>query len=146
MLLVPSLSAVLMLLLIFGTVFYHNILCLRLQKAILQPATPLPVNFPTMMVVLSVLSFIYSAIVFHNIFSMMRIPDNQYIKMAGQAVIANQPPPPDLILAGRKFSTAIGLIHGIAIAGNCILSSVFLNRWKNEQAKIEEEKELFPEE
>ena len=137
----PSLSAVLILLLILGTVFYHNILCLRLQKSTLQPDVPLPYNFPSLMMVLSVLSFIYSALVFHNIFSIMRIPDSQYIKMAGQAFAGSNEITSDMILAGRKFSTTLGFIHGLAIAGNCILSSVFLNRWKNELARKENEED-----
>jgi hypothetical protein len=145
MILVPSLSAILMLLLIFGTVLWHNILCLRLQKSLLRPTIPLPANFPTLLVVLSVLSFIYSALVFQNIISMMRVPDAQYIKMANEAAYGNSQVPSEMILAGRKFASTLGLIHGLAIAVNCVLSSVFMNRWKKLYA-VNDQLDSFPEE
>lgn len=144
MMLVPSMSAILILLLIFGTVLWHNILCLRLQRSLLRPTIALPQNFPTLLVVVSVLSFIYAALVFQNIISMMRVPDAQYIKMANEAAYTGQQMPPELILAGRKFATTLGIIHGLAIAANCVLSSIFMNRWKKLYADTDQT-DSFPE-
>lgn len=143
MILVPSLSAILIFLLVLATVLYHNVLCLRLQKALIQQGNfPLAPNFPSMLVVVSVLSFIYSALVFHNIFSVMRIPDSQYIKMTNQAIMGNQQITAEMVLAGRRLSTTLGFIHGLAIAGNCILSSIFLSRWKKLYEEKESEKDV----
>lgn len=130
LLVAPAMSPVLISLLILGTVLYHNILCLRLQRSLARPTVPLPRNFPTMLVVLSVLSFIYSMLVFRNIIFMMGISDAEFMKMVNQSTIGGQQAPIELIRAIRKFVLTLALIHGLAIATNCVLSSVFMNRWK----------------
>ncbi|AWO01014.1 hypothetical protein DLD77_04530 [Chitinophaga alhagiae] len=130
MIVAPSMSSVLISLLVLGAVLYHNILCLRLQRSLIRPTIPLPRNFPTLLMVISVLSFIYAMLVFRNVMFLMGISDNEFMKMVNQNSLGGQQPPLELVNAIRRFVTVLAFIHGLAIAANCVLSSVFLNRWK----------------
>ena len=145
MLVSPSMSSVISSLLILGVVFYHNILCLRLQRSLIRPTIPLPRSFNTLIVVMSVLSFIYSMLVFRGIFGMMAVSDTEFMKMVNQQSLGGQQAPIELISAIRKFTVTLAFIHGLAIAANCVLSSVFMNRWKKLYAH-DEPADSFPEE
>lgn len=145
MIVVPSLSAVLISLLVLGAVLYHNILCLRLQRSLLRPTIPLPSGFSTTLVILSVLSFIYSMLVFRNTFFMLSMSDAKFIKMMNESSLSSQQAPTEVILAVRTLVITLAFIHGLAIAVNCVLSSVFMNRWKKLYAD-NEHLDSFPEE
>lgn len=133
MLVAPSMTSVVISLMISGVVLYHNILCLQLQRTILDPSVPLRKNFPTILIVTSVLSFIYSMFVFSTVIEMAGLSSAEFGKMTMGSQMKDPQVTPELLNAVRKTVLILFGIHGLAIAANCVLSSVFLNRWKKEQ-------------
>jgi hypothetical protein len=133
MLVAPSMTSVVISLMISGVVLYHNILCLQLQRSIMEPSVPLKKNFPAILIVTSVLSFIYSMFVFSTTFEMARLSSAEFSKMTMGGQMKDEQITAEMLNSIRKTVLILFGIHGVAIATNCILSSVFLNKWKKEQ-------------
>ncbi|QEH39474.1 hypothetical protein [Chitinophaga sp. XS-30] len=140
MLMAPSMTSVVISLTISGVVLYHNILCLRLQRSLRDATLPLGNNFPTILIVMSVLSFIYSSFVFSMVVDMARVPMADFRKMVVTGNVPQEQVTPEMLDAIRRIVLTLFGIHGLAVAANCVLSSFFLNKWKNAQ---EEEKDSF---
>ena len=133
MLFAPAMTPIVIVLMIFAVVLYHNILCLRLQRSIQDAAFPLGDNFPTILIITSVLSFIYSMMVFSTAIDIARLSSAEFRKM----IVTGSPDPDQITLemtnAAHKTILILFSIHGLTIATNCVLSSVFLNKWKKTQ-------------
>jgi hypothetical protein len=140
MLIVPNMSALVMTMLTIGVVFIHNIMCLHLQKAVKDPEVTISSNFYTFIIILSVLCFLYSIYIFFSAASVMLVSEADFIKMVETNNFqGGEKPPREMIAAIRKITFALIAIHGLAIAGNAVLSLLFLKKWKKEQAEREEE-------
>lgn len=138
-LIMPGAGAALISLMMMVVVFCHNILCLQLQKATTNPDVVLTRNFMSFIVLLSVLSFIYSMFVFSGLFSMLFVSEADFMKMVdASSMKGGEKPTVEMISAIRKVTIVLVGIHGLAIAVNCVLSSVFLNKWKKQQTEKEE--------
>lgn len=137
-LIMPGMSAGLISLLIMVVVFLHNIFCLKLQRAVTNPDVVLSSTFKTYIVLMSILSFIYSMLVFSNLIFMMMAPEGEFTKMMSANSMGGEKPTPEMLHMIKNIALTIVAIHGVAIAVNCILSSVFLNKWKKQQAEKEE--------
>jgi len=140
LLIVPNMSAMVATMFTIGVVFCHNILCLHLQKAVKDPAVVISSNFYTFIIILSVLSFLYSIYIFFSVGAMMSVSEADFIKMVDtNSMQGAEKPPPGMIAAIRKVVFTLIGIHGLAIAANAILSLVFLKKWKKDHIAREEE-------
>ncbi len=140
LLVVGNMSAMMASLFTIGIVFLHNILCLHLQKAVKDPQVEISSNFYTFIIILSVLSMLYSIYIFFNMAAMMTVSEADFIKMVdANSMQGAEKPPPGMIAAIRKVVFGLIGIHGLAIAGNAVLSLIFLRKWKKEHAEREEE-------
>ncbi len=137
-------APILVMLIMFGTVIMHNVLCLRLQKSLLRPAQPLQPGFPTQIILMSVLAFIYGVYILFTAIKMQMVPEEEWIrnfseqKIPGATGASNE----QLIGAMKIWMVLLG-IHGAAIAVNCVLSSFYLNHWKKEHATAENNDQFF---
>ncbi len=131
-------APVLVMLIMFGTVIMHNVLCLRLQKNLLRPAQPMQPGFSTQMIMISVLAFIYGVWVLGTALKMQTVPDEEWIRGFSEQKIpgATGASTQQLIAVMKVWMILLG-IHGAAIAANCVLSSFYLNHWKKEHAAAE---------
>lgn len=138
-LIMPGAANALITLLLMVIALFHNILCLQLQKAVTNQDVTLSRNFTIFITVMSVLTFIYSMIIFSGVFSMIAISEESFMKMmdSNNSFKGGEKPTPEMMSAIRRLVIGIVAIHGVAIAVNCILSSVFLNKWKKQQAEKE---------
>ncbi|GEP94577.1 hypothetical protein [Chitinophaga cymbidii] len=140
MLVAPSMTSVVISLMISGVVLYHNILCLQLQRSTMEPSVPLKRNFPPLLIIVSVLSFIYSMFVFSTVIEMARLSSGEFAKMTMGGQMKQEEVTAEMLDTIRKTVLVLFGIHGLAIAANCVLSSVFLNKWKKER---QEENDSF---
>lgn len=139
LLIVPNMSALVISLFTIGIVFCHNILCLHLQKAVKDPEVTISSNFYTFIIILSVLCFLYSIYIFFSVAAMMAVSEADFIKMVdANNFQGGEKPPPGMIASIRKVVFGLIGIHGLAIAGNTVLSLIFLKKWKKEHAEREE--------
>lgn len=139
MMVAPSMAAMMVSLFTIGIVFCHNILCLHLQKAVKDPEVTISSNFYTFIIILSVLSLIYSIYILFVAGSILAISEADFIKMVNANNFqGGEKPPANMIAAIRKITFGLVGIHGLAIAGNAVLSLLFLRKWKKEQAQREE--------
>lgn len=135
---------ILVMLMMFGTVIMHNVMCLRLQKAVFQPALPMLPTFSVQMILMSVLAFIYGMYIIILVIQMNMVPEAEYIrnfetqKIPGSTGATHQ----QLLMALRIWMVLLG-IHGAAIVINCVLSSFYLNLWKKEHAAAENNDQFF---
>src|SRR5690242_6870535 len=81
LLIVPNMSAMVATMFTIGIVFCHNLLCLHLQKAVKDPGIVISSNFYTFIIILSVLSLLYSIYIFFSVGAMMAISEADFIKM-----------------------------------------------------------------
>lgn len=126
-------------LMVFGTVFYHNYLCLQLQKAFKDPAVPLRPTFSASITIFSVLSFIIAMLTFWVLSMIVTDGREAFYKGMADSTRGNKDITPEVIHNVFNFLVTIVGIYGVAIATNCILSSVFLNRWKKAHEQQEQE-------
>ena len=140
LLVVGNMSAMVATMFTIGIVFIHNFLCLHLQKAVKDPEVTISSNFYTFIIILSVLSILYSIYIFFSVGAMMAVSEADFIKMVEtNSMQGAEKPPPGMIAVIRKMLFGLIGIHGLAIAGNAVLSLIFLRKWKKEQAAREEE-------
>lgn len=139
-LIMPGAPGTLISLLLMVIALCHNILSLQLQRAVTNQDVILSRNFTILITVISVLTFIYSMIVFSGVFSMLAISEESFMKMmeSNNSFKGGEKPTAEMISTIRKLVIGLVGIHGLAIAVNCVLSSVFLNKWKKQQAEKEE--------
>ena len=140
LLIVPNMSAMIATMFTIGIVFFHNILCLHLQKAVKDPEVVISSNFYTFIIILSVLSILYSIYIFFSVSAMMAVSEADFIKMVdANSMQGGEKPPPGMIASIRKVVFGLIAIHGLAIAGNAVLSFIFLKKWKKAHEEREEE-------
>jgi hypothetical protein len=139
LLIVPNMSAVLITMLTIGVVFCHNILCLHLQKAVKDPEVTISSNFYTFIIILSVLCFLYSVYVLFSAVAVGAVSEADFNKMMeANSFQGGEKPPPGMLSAIKKVTAVVVGIHGLAIAGNAVLSLIFLKKWKKEHEEREE--------
>lgn len=131
-------------LMVFGVVFYHNFLCLQLQRSLKDPAVPLRPTFSPSIILFSILSFIIAMLTFRLLFVIVT-PEGRgaFIKGMMEGARGNKEITPELVNSVFNFLISLVTVYGLAIATNCILSSVFLNRWKKSQEQEQEDADTF---
>lgn len=125
---------------ILGFILFHNILCLQLQRVLKAPALPLSKSFPPRMMVVSVITFLISIMILGRLaIPFALIPMSDYIEMVKKTPTYDPSLTEEMLVFLRNFTSFLMFSYAIAIGANCVISSVFLNRWKKTQQTEEEE-------
>lgn len=137
-------APILVMLMMFGTVIMHNVMCLRLQKGLRQPVVPMLPTFSIQLILMSVLAFIYGMYVIILAIQMQMVPDAEYIKnFEAQKIPGSTGATHQQLIAVMKVWMVLLGIHGAAIVVNCVLSSFYLNQWKKDHAVATEKNDEF---
>ncbi len=136
---------ILMMLMMLAPAIFHNIMCIRLQRRLQIVTKPMPLGFPTQMILISLLTFIYGILVINSVVQSQYTPPTpeQLDLLSKFRPDANKAELVTWSNQGKTLGSVLGGIHGAAIVINCVLSSFFLNKWKKDREDAENDKHSF---
>ncbi|SEK52828.1 hypothetical protein SAMN04488505_101370 [Chitinophaga rupis] len=130
LLVTPALSAVLIFVLLTGSVVIHSVLSLSLQQSLKDPAKPLKSNTPGGIRIMGFMAIFYAVMLITNgIYGLIHL--DEMLQEAMKQLPKNQPAPS--LRAMRSLMTGLVIVlvlHAAGVLVNCALSFGYLRQWQ----------------
>jgi len=133
LLVTPALSAVLIFVLLTGSVVIHSVLSLSLQQSLKDPAKPLKSNTPGGIRIMGFMAIFYAVMLITNgIYGLIHLDD--MLQEAMKQLPKSQPAPS--LQAMRSLMTGLVIVlvlHAAGVLINCALSFGYLRQWQEKK-------------
>ena len=133
LLVTPALSAVLIFVLLTGSVVIHSVLSLSLQQSLKDPAKPLKSNTPGGIRIMGFMAIFYAVMLITNgIYGLIHL--DEMLQEAMKQLPKNQPVPS--VQAMRSLMTGLVIVlvlHAAGVLVNCALSFGYLRQWQEKK-------------
>lgn len=133
LLVTPALSAVLIFVLLTGSVVIHSVLSLSLQQSLKDPAKPLKSNTPGGIRIMGFMAIFYAVMLITNgIYGLIHL--DEMLQEAMKQLPKNQPAPS--LQAMRSLMTGLVIVlvlHAAGVLVNCALSFGYLRQWQEKK-------------